>query len=450
MPDGAASLARVPFTMPALGADMDEGSIVEWLVAEGAHVHRGDVVAVVQTDKNDLDVEVFADGTVTELVVPPGEKVPVGTVLAWLAPNGAVPNTTVASAQVPPVSLAAPAPEPATVYEPTAGESHVTSPVLRHLAEALHVDTAHLQGSGRGGRITRDDIEHAAQPRRRISPRARRLAREHGVDTSTLESGTHAVVGEDVLRSVSMLAATDVRPVMSVPAQAHVAPRRDRQVAAVEMRRAISRVMTKAWQEIPHYQVATRIDLQRCLESLAALNSDRTAATRILPAAVFAHAAARAATSVPEVNGHWLDGSFVAGSSVHLGIVVALRTGGLLAPVIRHAADKDLFTVMDEMRDLVTRARTGRLRASEIGDATITLTQLGEGEVDAVVPIIHPPQVAILGLGAIHDEPWAHDGMLAVRPVVHATLCGDHRAVDGRLGSLFLASFTRFLQEPTS
>lgn len=214
------------------------------------------------------------------------------------------------------------------------------------------------------------------------------------------------------------------------------------------MRRTIGRVMKRAWQEIPHYQVASRIDLHQCLDFLTALNAQRSAASRILPAAVLARAAARAAAAVPGVNGHWVNDSFVPGDGVHLAVVVALRTGGLLAPVIRDAGSKSVDTMMAEMRDLVTRARTGHLRASEVTGATFTITELGEGGVDTVVPIIHPPQVAILGLGAIHDEAWAENGMLAVRPIVHATLAGDHRAIDGRLGSLYLTAFAHCLQEP--
>ncbi len=313
--------------------------------------------------------------------------------------------------------------------------ARVSSPVLRHLAAELHVDTEHVQGSGTGGRITRTDIERAAS-RRQISPRARRLAREAGVDVTDLGGGG-SVSGDDVLKAQR-------KPRPSEPRK----PPTTDEAQSDAMRRTIGRLMTKSWQQIPHYHVALRIDIHDCMESLAQLNAQRDAATRILPGAALALAAARAAAAVPGVNGYWNDESFVPGDGVHLAIVVALRRGGLLAPVIHDAATKNLDSLMSEMRDLVTRARTGRLKASEVSGATFTLTELGDGEVDSVTPIIHPPQVAILGLGAIHDEPWAENGMLAVRPVVHATLAGDHRAVDGRLGSLYLNAFRRFVQEP--
>lgn len=440
MPDPPATDALVPFTMPSLGADMDAGTIIEWLVTPGAKVKRGDVVAIVQTDKSDIDVEVFADGTVVELIVPPGHKVPVGTVLAQLAPSGSArPAQELATAVILPATIE---PQPEARHEPrppVAAHAHahgISSPMLRHLAEELHVDVQRVRGTGEADRITRSDIEHAAS-RRRISPRARRLAREVGVDTSELV-GEGPVTGDDVLRA---------QTIGAMPASAVERPRPEPS-SADTMRRTIARLMAKSWQEIPHYHVGLRVDVHECMTALAALNEQRDAASRILPGAVLAHAAARAAAAVPGVNGYWIDDAFVPGDGVHLALVVALRRGGLLAPVIHDAAVKDLDTFMAEMRDLVTRARNGRLKASEVSGATITLTELGEGEVDFVTPIIHPPQVAILGIGAIHDEPWADNGMLAVRPVVHATLAGDHRAVDGRLGSLYLNAFRRFLQEP--
>lgn len=434
----------VPFTMPSLGADMEAGTILEWRVAAGATVHRGDVIAVVQTDKSDLDVEVFADGTVVELVVPEGEKVPVGTVLARLAPSGALtPSVATSLTAAPDASVKVPSPTPRRTRK-SESPGHTSSPVLRHLAEQLGVKLDHVHGSGPGGRVTRSDVEHAAS-RTRLSPRARRLAREHGVDTETL-TGHEFVSGDDVLRAI---AAPTIDVVLPPPA-AEAESLSDPGHAADTMRRAISRLMTKAWQEIPHYRVGLRLELSGCLQELATINDGRSAARRVLPSAVLAHAAARAAATVPGVNGHWRDGTFVPSQAVHLAVVVALHGGGLLAPVIHDAADKSLDAFMGEMRDLVTRARTGRLRASEVAGATFTITQLGDGEVDEVTPIIHPPQVAILGLGAIHDEPWAENGMLAARPVVHATLAGDHRAIDGRIGSAYLNALKRCLQESTT
>ncbi len=463
MPDSDRSEQLVAFAMPSLGADMDEGTIVEWRVAAGSQVHRGDVVAVVETDKSDLDVEVFVDGTVHELVVPPGIRVPVGTVLATID-AGPAPRRgrhRVSTTETTPVGSRAPtiASEPGVAHEHPAAA--VQSPVLRHLADRLHVDAAHLAGTGPGGRVTRDDIEHAAERPRdrvaqgsagqtvverrgRISPRARRLGAHSGIDVEALGVDGRVVTGDMVLREaerVAVQAASSTVPSPDAPATG------ERPTGAGSMRTAIARQMLKAWQEIPHFQVGSTIELSRPLGALAALNETRTAADRVLPAALFVCAAARAAAQVPGVNGWWRDGVFEPAADVHVGVVIALRRGGLLVPVVHNADQKDLDTVMTEFRELVTRARAGRLRASEMGGATFTLTQLGEGEVDTVVPIIHPPQVAILGLGAVRDAPWVDHGELVVRPVVRATLAADHRAVDGRIGSSFLVALDHHLQE---
>ncbi len=462
MPEPAADL--VSFTMPSLGADMDEGTIVDWRVAPGATVRRGDVVAVVETDKSDLDVEVFVDGVVHELIVPTGVRVPVGTVLATIEPTvraGRRPTSSPAPSPSPerPVdepapALAASAPRGAEpgreptppLPAPPPPPPPLGSPVLRHLAEQLHVDVARLHGSGAGGRVTRDDIEAAARARsgtrpteRRhpATPRARRLARVHGLELAEIVGGrTGTLTGDDVLR----IAAEGVPAAPPAPATTPTVP-------VDPMRAAIARQMERAWREIPHFQVAQSIDVGAALAALAAHNDGRSANDRVLAAAVFVRAAARAAAAVPTVNGWWRDGAAVAGDGVHVGLVVALRRGGLVAPVVHDADTKDLETVMAEFRDLVTRARAGRLRASEMSGATFTVTQLGEGEVDTVVPIIHPPQLAILGLGAVQDRPWALGGALAVRPVLRATLAVDHRAVDGRAGSAYLLAFSRLLQE---
>jgi pyruvate dehydrogenase E2 component (dihydrolipoamide acetyltransferase) len=159
-------------------------------------------------------------------------------------------------------------------------------------------------------------------------------------------------------------------------------------------------------------------------------------------------AVAAAAVAVPELNGEWIDGAFRPGDGVHLGVAVSMRDGGLLTPTIRDADRKSLTDVMADLRDIVNRARAGRLRAQEMGGATMTVTNLGERGVDTVFGVIVPPQVALVGLGAIHDEPWAEGGLLGVRPVVHASLAADHRATDGLTGGRFLEAMAHALEKP--
>ena len=386
-------------------------------------LHKGDVVAVVQTDKSDLDVEVFIDGTLQETLVPAGIRVPVGTVLATISAVGAVPGA-VAPTPSPavPDRTVTPADQHLGQAQPEAhGAGTLRSPVLRHLADQLHVDVGHLAGTGPGGSITRDDIERTAR-RPRATPRARRLAKLHGVDLATV-AGDTAITGERVLHAVRPEAVAPTHP----PADAMRA--RDR---------AADDAVVAGDPPLPGRDPRGR--------AARSARSSPSGTSSVPPPAACCRprrslrAAARAAADAPGVNGWWIDGAFAPAHEVHLGIVVSLRSGGLLAPVIRDADQKSLDEVMAELRDLVTRARSGRLRGSQLSGATFTVTQLGDNEVEIVVPIIHPPQVAILGLGSIHDQPWAIDGMIGVRPVVHATLAADHRAVDGRIGSLYLTA----------
>jgi pyruvate dehydrogenase E2 component (dihydrolipoamide acetyltransferase) len=423
------------FCMPALGADMEAGTVTEWRVRPGDRVARGDVVAVVETDKADLDVEVFETGVIEELLVPAGERVPVGTPLARISGGEAGRSREKATVVVPAVAPAPPG--------PPAGGEVLVGPLIRHLAEVEHVDLDHVQGSGPGGRISRADVVAAAghrtrdRPTRgRVTPRARRLARELGIslDEAGVGSG-RLVTGDDVTR-LAVAASPEPAPAVVVAS------------GAASRRAAIARLMSRSAREIPHYYVATRIQLGAAMRWLDEHNAAVSLADRVLPAALLLRAVALAAEAVPELNGEWLDDAFCPASGVHLGVAVALRDGGLLTPTIHDAGRKDVSTVMAELRDLVTRARSGHLRPSEMTGASLTVTNLGEQGVEAVFGVIVPPQVALVGFGAIRDEPWAEHGMVGCRPVVHASLAADHRATDGRAGARFLDVVDRVLQQP--
>ena len=190
------------------------------------------------------------------------------------------------------------------------------------------------------------------------------------------------------------------------------------------------------------------MDLTPGMTHLARLNADRPVSARLVPAALMLKATALAAREMPQLNGYWTDGAFSAAEHVHLGVAVALRQGGLIAPAIHHADRLDLDTMMAALRDLVGRARSGRLRGSEMTDGTLTVTSLGERGVEAVFGVIYPPQVALVGFGRVVDRPWAVDGLLGIRPVVTATLSADHRATDGHIGGLFLSRVADLLSRP--
>jgi pyruvate dehydrogenase E2 component (dihydrolipoamide acetyltransferase) len=214
------------------------------------------------------------------------------------------------------------------------------------------------------------------------------------------------------------------------------------------MRQAIAELMARSKREIPHYYLGLDIDMGPALAWLDEHNAAIPLAERVLPAAVLARAAAVAAREVPALNGFWVDGGFRPSEPVHLGFAVSLRGGGLIAPAIHDADRKTPDELMRDIRHLVRRTRSGGLRASEMADPTITVTNLGERGTDATYGVIYPPQVALVGFGRIREQPVARDGMLGVGSVVTATLSADHRASDGHAGALFLAAIEAALQRP--
>jgi pyruvate dehydrogenase E2 component (dihydrolipoamide acetyltransferase) len=216
------------------------------------------------------------------------------------------------------------------------------------------------------------------------------------------------------------------------------------------MRRAIAAAMARSNREIPHYYLETRIDMSRALRWLEAENLKRSIKELILPVVLLIKAVAKALSEVPELNGYWIEDRFQAQEAINIGFAISLRQGGLITPALLSVDTKSLDEVMEAMRDLITRTRAGRLRSSEMTDATITVTSLGDLGVETVYGVIYPPQVALVGFGKITEQPWAENGMLGIRPVVMATLAGDHRATDGRRGAQFLDALNRFLQEPAN
>ncbi|MFE7754077.1 2-oxo acid dehydrogenase subunit E2 [Streptomyces sp. NPDC057429] len=206
--------------------------------------------------------------------------------------------------------------------------------------------------------------------------------------------------------------------------------------------------MARSKREVPHFYLSTTIDTGVALDWMRERNRALPPAERLIPAALTLKAVARAAGEVPELNGHWVDDAFVPAGRVRLGVAVSLRGGGLVAPALAGAQEQSVAEVMASLKDLVSRARKGRLRASETADPSITVTSLGDQGVECVFGVIYPPQVALVGLGRIVERPAAVKGLLGVRPVLTATLSLDHRAADGATGARFLNCLDRHLQRP--
>jgi pyruvate dehydrogenase E2 component (dihydrolipoamide acetyltransferase) len=383
------------FVMPILTADMSAGTLVSWKKKAGDPVKRGDIIAEVETDKGLIDVEVFTGGTIERILVKPGATVPTGTVLAIIREEaGALPVTSVAPSAPPPPAPAVPA--PTVPVTPTAAGRVRISPLARKLAAELGIDLTTLTGTGPGSVIRREDIEHAAAAR-------------------------------------AEAARTEARPSLDRPAR---------------LRQTIGAAMARSKREIPHYYLGTTIDMHEALGWLAGENVKRPVADRLLYGVLLIKAVALGLREVPELNAVWRGAEAVPSAAIHLGVAISLRGGGLVAPALHDADRQSLGDLMRGFADLVRRARSGGLRSSELSDATITVTSLGEQGVETVFPIIYPPQVAIVGFGKIVERPWSVAGQVVSRPVITGTLSADHRVSDGHRGGRFLAAVDRLLQDP--
>jgi pyruvate dehydrogenase E2 component (dihydrolipoamide acetyltransferase) len=400
------------FLMPRLGADMTAGKVVKWLKRPGEQIKRGDIIAIVETDKANVDVESFIAGVLEKILVQPGdERLPVGTPLALIraeagakpaAPTPAAAAALPAKAPVPPAPapplLGPPAAAPTILAPSAAGERARISPAARKRALELRLDAATLAGTGPQGRVTLADVERAAQ----AAPAAR-----------------------------------------AEPSLAEAAAARQ-----LRMREAIASSMARSKREIPHYYLACTIDMERALAWLTERNAGRAVTERLIYAVLLIKATALALREVPELNGFWIDNRAQQSETIHAGIAISLRGGGLVAPALHHADQRSLDELMVGFQDLVKRARAWSLKSSEMTDPTVTITSLGERGVESVFGIITPPQLALVGFGTPLERPWVVGGQVVPRPLLTATLSGDHRATDGHRGALFLAAVDRLLQQP--
>jgi pyruvate dehydrogenase E2 component (dihydrolipoamide acetyltransferase) len=272
------------------------------------------------------------------------------------------------------------------------------SPVARRVAADLGVSLETVRGTGPGGAITREDVERAA-------PAAR-------------------------------------GPRVAAPREAAPPDR------AARMRQAVAAAVTRSKRDIPHYYLSTPIDLGTALAWLAERNRDRPVTERLVVSALFLKAVALSLRDFPDLNGRWADGRVVPAPGIHVGLVVALREGGLVVPALHDADQLPVERLMASLLDIVERARAGALRSSEVADSTMSVTILGDRDVDTIYGVIYPPQVAIVGFGRVAERPWVVGGRVEVRPSVTATLAADHRASDGHRGSAFLTAVAERLQHP--
>ena len=401
------------FKMPSLGADMEEGTLMEWKVKEGDSVKKGEVIAEVESNKGVIEVEIFEDGVVDKLLVEPGTTCAVGTPIASIRKEN---ETSEPQKKEQPVSTEK------TVDKKAA---KTDKKIEKETKQPLPAEKETKTVSDPAPEVSESPGSHEIK----ISPAARKKAQELGVDLDALAAKTKGKIGTAEVEAAS-------------------ADKVKKRGGSDSMRKAISAAMSRSNAEIPHYYLSTSINMTPALDWLAEQNEKRSIKERILPAALTIRAVVKALQAVPELNGFWKEDGLQTSEAINPGVAIARREGGLLTPALLNAQEMNLDETMKAFHDLITRTRSGKLRSSEITEQTIVITNLGDLGVERVYGVIYPPQVALVGLGRIVDAPWVIGDALAVRKVMQATLAGDHRATDGRTGALFLDKLNQILQKP--
>jgi pyruvate dehydrogenase E2 component (dihydrolipoamide acetyltransferase) len=410
--------------MPRLSDTMEEGILSQWLKAEGDAVRKGDILAEIETDKATMELEAYDDGVLERQLVANGATVEVGKPIAVIGSGtdrstGAAESTPTAEPSAPP---APPTPERAAAPAETPPERPATaddgarlrtSPLARRTARQHGIDLSTITGTGPGGRIVRADVEAAAAPKPAPPP-------------TPTPTPTRAV-----------------RP----SAAAAVATVDDEEVPLTAVRRVTARRLTES-AATPHFYLTTVVDAGRLLTFRAEVNEQLAAAgIKVSVTDLLARACAVTLRRHPQANSSWAGDKILLHHRIHVGIAVALDDG-LIVPVVRDADRKALSEIATEARALAERARAGRLSPDEFTGGTFTISNLGMYGIDHFTAIINPPEAAILAVGAATEEPVLRDGQLASRTTMKLTLSVDHRVLDGASGATFLRDLKDTLETP--
>jgi pyruvate dehydrogenase E2 component (dihydrolipoamide acetyltransferase) len=416
-----------------MGADMTEGTVVQWFKKVGDAVERGEILAEIETDKANVELEAFEAGTLLKLVAAEGDLVPVGEVIALMGEAGESVDAPVES-HAPKTETRrgtgesrthdeAPGAVGAVVIEskpvPTAaGERVRISPVARRLASDNGLDVAGLKGSGPDGRILRRDVEAVleapAAPTATAAPAAPAEAKEPKPAAAPGRAATKPDAG--------------VQPLSRI-------------------RQTIARRMSQSKQQQPHYYLTVDTDMTDAMAFRAQINASLPEDGRVTVNDLIVKACALALTRHPKFTAMYTDDGLKYGDAVNIDIGVALDDG-LIAPSLLDCDSKSLGQIAKDSKGLVDRARTGKLRADEYGAGVFTITNLGAYGVEALIGIINPPQAAILGVGSVMQAPVVRDGEIVVRSIMKLALSADHRVTDGAEGARFLKEIQGILEAP--
>lgn len=381
-------------TMPSLGADMDEAKLLEWHIRPGDVINKNDTIATVETQKAAVSIESFRSGKVLELTGKTGEIIPVGSVIAYMEVEGDESTTSIPAPSAKPLPENTPAPVSSAPRPSTASHARLrVSPAARRLAEQYGIDLASLHGSGADGAITLQDIEAAR----------------------------------------TVLTGTDAEKKSGSP---------------LNIRDSIARAMSRSKREIPHYSLHSRLQLDTLVAWIDRQNQTLAPEQRLLLPATLMRAVVLALQANPDMNGYYENGVFQPKKEINLGVTVALKPSGVMTPAILDAHTMTLTELNTAFADIVQRTRSGKLRNREMTDGTVTVTNLGDLGADSVTGIIFPPQVALVGFGRVHKAPVLDGGNIRPGIVLDASLSADHRVSDGIAGSRLLNAISRLLDQP--
>ncbi len=453
----------IKFGMPSLGHTMEKGKVIEWLKQEGETLAKGEPMVVIETDKVVTEVEAPVDSVLVRIVVPQEEERPIGAILALLGSPGEnlspadidqlLGDDGVASAA--PASGGTPA-----ASGVAAGDRVKISPVARKLAQDRGLDPATIPGFGPGGRITKDDVLRAVDAaaglaaaasgeRVKISPIARKLAEEYGIDAGTV-AGTGPggrITKDDILRTVEAAKAAPAASAPTAPVAAAVLAAQT--IPLTGIRGRVAERMYESWNTIPRVTEVMQVDMSATVAFREAMLGqwEQQFGVRISLNDLITKAVAIALSRHPRLNATMAEREVHVYDQINIGVAVNLDEG-LIVPVVRQVDRKDLGQISRESRELAERARSGRMQLDDLSDGTFTITNLGTTGIDLFTPIINPPQVAILGVGMIQKRPVVVGDALAVRPSAYLCLVFDHRAVDGVPAARFLQELQQLLSKP--
>jgi len=408
---------------------MAKGEIAQWKIKEGDSVKKGDIIATIETMKGLIDMEVFDDGVITKLLVNQGEEIQVGVPIAEIElatdPQAVDPNLN----DVIPHNLHAP--ELANAHDKTLNKAPSPNEPQKGAQSHSHAPQPQVRSNSKNAGNT---------PKPKISPAARAKAQQEGIDWHHIKPSNGP--------ESAILLADIVKLAENTPTSPPTDQQQTHENELSPMQQAIAAVVSQSKREIPHYYLQQDICLDQAQAWLSAHNQSLAVADRILVNALIYCAIAKALGAFTQFNGFFNKGEYQAKEAVHLGNVINLRQGGLMVAAIHDAEALNPVTMMSKIKDQVIRAKKGELRMSEMQDATITVSNIGERGVDSIQSIILPPQVAIIGVGRVRVSPWVVDEKVVTANIVTLSLAADHRVSDGHSGARLLNKIDSLLQKP--